>query len=230
MTTNEEQYFISCTEEEFQEIYKFVTSITTIRSINIIPLYFRPTIFFFYVKYHTDEVTDMEKELPKYTDYSQDINNILYEPTNITMTFFEIMKTPYILSTHIFNLADEPKFKIIFGKNHNYQTLYYVPKLNTFIKGTDILNLQFIRNCYLSILGNYSRWFIIWDNVEIEKILNLNHNKINSEICKICLENDINTLFQPCMHAISCQICSKKFNKCYVCKSKITDKIFLFKP
>lgn len=38
-------------------------------------------------------------------------------------------------------------------------------------------------------------------------------------ICKICLENDLNTCFIPCGHAVSCEKCSLSLNyKCPICR------------
>ncbi|GHV49447.1 hypothetical protein AGMMS49579_01110 [Spirochaetia bacterium] len=224
------QHYISCSEKEFQNTFKFIFNLD-FKSIHIIPLYFRGKSIIF--RFYTN---DIEKELPKYTEYSysQDINNILYEPTNTTMTFYEIMKTPYVLSAHVFNLTDEPKFKIIYGKECNCQTFYHVPKLNKFIEERNIKNTKLIYGHHLFKLDDFTRYFILWNYTEIEKELknqiNLNfdkvisEDKVGSEVCKVCMTNGVNTLFKPCMHAASCQKCSDQLNECHICKSKIVKK------
>lgn len=43
--------------------------------------------------------------------------------------------------------------------------------------------------------------------------------------CKVCLCNNINTVFFPCRHAVLCCICADTFPECPICRSIITDRI-----
>lgn len=46
--------------------------------------------------------------------------------------------------------------------------------------------------------------------------------------CQICHKNKINRLFQPCMHFICCQECSKKIRICYQCNKNIDRKVRIY--
>ncbi len=48
-------------------------------------------------------------------------------------------------------------------------------------------------------------------------------------ICKVCLDFDSEISFQPCCHMVTCLPCSKKVEKCPVCRTEIRrkDRIFL---
>ncbi|GHV49443.1 hypothetical protein AGMMS49579_01090 [Spirochaetia bacterium] len=158
--------FTRCTQNTFRDKFEEIFNKENIRYICIVVNSHYPSNFNFYVKYHTDEITDIEKELPKYTDYSQDINNILYEPTNTTMSLFEIIEKPFILGVHIFNLSYVPKFKIIFGKMNN---LYYIPMLGTFVKDIQIKKSKFVFKFSKFALGMKTQYLILWDYIAIEQ-------------------------------------------------------------
>lgn len=46
--------------------------------------------------------------------------------------------------------------------------------------------------------------------------------------CKICISNEINTVFFPCAHIVTCHECSELSKNCVICKRKIkqTKKVF----
>jgi Inhibitor of Apoptosis domain/Zinc finger, C3HC4 type (RING finger) len=46
--------------------------------------------------------------------------------------------------------------------------------------------------------------------------------------CKICLNSQRNTLFQPCGHFYSCAQCAKKLRNCSICRSPIRTSIRAF--
>lgn len=46
--------------------------------------------------------------------------------------------------------------------------------------------------------------------------------------CKICISNEINTVFFPCAHIIACHECSKISKHCVICKRKIKQTKIVF--
>ncbi len=53
--------------------------------------------------------------------------------------------------------------------------------------------------------------------MEMEEIVNSNRN-----LCKICLEKEVNRLFLPCRHLAVCHECVISLKSCHICRSKIT--------
>ncbi|XP_026102169.1 E3 ubiquitin-protein ligase XIAP-like isoform X2 [Carassius auratus] len=45
------------------------------------------------------------------------------------------------------------------------------------------------------------------------------------KLCKVCMDSDIDIVFIPCGHLVTCQKCSKSLNKCPICCAAITQKI-----
>ncbi|XP_050983486.1 E3 ubiquitin-protein ligase XIAP-like isoform X1 [Labeo rohita] len=45
------------------------------------------------------------------------------------------------------------------------------------------------------------------------------------KLCKVCMDSDINIVFIPCGHLVTCQKCSEPLNKCPICCAAITQKI-----
>ncbi|GBL99953.1 Baculoviral IAP repeat-containing protein 7-A [Araneus ventricosus] len=54
---------------------------------------------------------------------------------------------------------------------------------------------------------------------------NANNTKL---ICKICLDEDINIVLEPCHHQVACEKCAQKVTKCPLCRSVITNRIKVF--
>ena len=44
-------------------------------------------------------------------------------------------------------------------------------------------------------------------------------------MCKICVSEEVNILFRPCLHVCVCLVCSHKVNTCPLCRKNITEKI-----
>ncbi len=53
--------------------------------------------------------------------------------------------------------------------------------------------------------------------MELEEIVNSNRN-----LCKICLEIEVNRLFLPCRHLAVCDECVILLKSCHICRSRIT--------
>ncbi|KAL1262521.1 hypothetical protein QQF64_007786 [Cirrhinus molitorella] len=45
------------------------------------------------------------------------------------------------------------------------------------------------------------------------------------KLCKVCMDRDINIVFIPCGHLVTCQKCSEPLNKCPICCAAIIQKI-----
>lgn len=51
-----------------------------------------------------------------------------------------------------------------------------------------------------------------------------------SKLCKICVDKDINTVFLPCGHLVSCQGCAPRIKTCAVCRTLILGTVLAFIP
>lgn len=62
--------------------------------------------------------------------------------------------------------------------------------------------------------------------------MNIAEKKDNDNIgkytCRICLDGDVECLFSPCNHLVSCTKCSIKVDKCPVCRAAVENKIKIF--
>ena len=50
----------------------------------------------------------------------------------------------------------------------------------------------------------------------------------NFSICRICLNNERDTLTLPCFHLVMCSICKVRVTSCPICRSEITGSIKVF--
>ncbi|GIX71555.1 sn1-specific diacylglycerol lipase beta [Caerostris darwini] len=48
------------------------------------------------------------------------------------------------------------------------------------------------------------------------------------DICKICMSEEMNIVFEPCHHLVSCQNCAQIFFNCPLCRKCITNKMKVF--
>ncbi|XP_016313488.1 E3 ubiquitin-protein ligase XIAP-like isoform X2 [Sinocyclocheilus anshuiensis] len=48
------------------------------------------------------------------------------------------------------------------------------------------------------------------------------------KLCKVCMDSDINIVFIPCGHLVTCQKCSEPLNKCPICCAAIMQKIKIY--
>ena len=49
-----------------------------------------------------------------------------------------------------------------------------------------------------------------------------------AKTCKICLEADIEVVFIPCGHLVSCHGCSSLVSRCSLCQSSVTDTVKIY--
>lgn len=47
--------------------------------------------------------------------------------------------------------------------------------------------------------------------------------------CKVCMENDVESVFLPCGHAMACSSCSGRLRDCPVCRSPVTGVTQIFR-
>ena len=55
-----------------------------------------------------------------------------------------------------------------------------------------------------------------------------NRRLVEAKTCKVCMENDVDTVFLPCGHLVSCNQCSPKLRKCPVCRTYIRGTVRTF--
>ena len=53
-------------------------------------------------------------------------------------------------------------------------------------------------------------------------------NLKESNFCKICVNNEINTVFLPCGHLVTCNACALSLKNCPMCRKNINDKIRIY--
>lgn len=46
--------------------------------------------------------------------------------------------------------------------------------------------------------------------------------------CKVCMDSDVNTVFLPCGHLVSCDRCAPKLRHCPVCRIYIRGTVRTF--
>ncbi|XP_065175203.1 baculoviral IAP repeat-containing protein 7-like [Sycon ciliatum] len=46
--------------------------------------------------------------------------------------------------------------------------------------------------------------------------------------CKVCMDNDVAVVFQPCKHMVCCEECSGQVQRCPLCRAAITDKMTVY--
>ncbi|KAJ8027420.1 E3 ubiquitin-protein ligase XIAP [Holothuria leucospilota] len=58
---------------------------------------------------------------------------------------------------------------------------------------------------------------------ELEKLREKN-------LCKICLDNDVEILFLPCKHLVTCSDCAERIDNCPICRELIDDRLYVYMP
>jgi hypothetical protein len=68
------------------------------------------------------------------------------------------------------------------------------------------------------------------DDSQGKKVEDDKHSKTEERIlCKICLTNEMNTMFIPCSHIVACIDCVSSVDKCPICRASYTKvaKVYL---
>jgi hypothetical protein len=60
-------------------------------------------------------------------------------------------------------------------------------------------------------------------------MLDENRQLKEARLCKICMDKDVDTVFLPCGHLVSCNNCARSLRNCAICRTLIrgTVKVFL---
>ncbi|XP_072019049.1 LOW QUALITY PROTEIN: baculoviral IAP repeat-containing protein 3-like [Amphiura filiformis] len=51
----------------------------------------------------------------------------------------------------------------------------------------------------------------------------------DSQLCKICMDNDMSTVFLPCNHMVACDGCANALAMCPICRKKIRNVVHIYK-
>ena len=62
-------------------------------------------------------------------------------------------------------------------------------------------------------------------NIKITANISPKETETHTLSCKICYANLINLVFQPCGHALSCNICAEQLKNCPICRETIKESI-----
>nr|UZS93136.1 X-linked inhibitor of apoptosis [Strongylocentrotus intermedius] len=53
---------------------------------------------------------------------------------------------------------------------------------------------------------------------------------LDKQLCKICLDNELSTVFLPCKHLATCSECAARVTECPMCRQPIVDSLTVFMP
>lgn len=83
--------------------------------------------------------------------------------------------------------------------------------------------------------GKYSpeckRFFVVKPHFKRSEILKepmCNEGRLQRFTCKICMDQDIQVLFQPCGHSTTCNKCALQLSKCPICRAHIDNVIKVY--
>ena len=62
-------------------------------------------------------------------------------------------------------------------------------------------------------------------NLKLER---RNQDLQDSRMCKICMDQEVSQVFNPCSHAICCNICINSLQKCPICRKNIESSQMLY--
>lgn len=65
---------------------------------------------------------------------------------------------------------------------------------------------------------------------KIQSLQEANNILRERKLCKLCLDRDIDTVFLPCGHLVSCKECAPKISKCAICRTLIRGTVLAFIP
>lgn len=71
--------------------------------------------------------------------------------------------------------------------------------------------------------GNHSMFLIF--KIGLQKIIEENRNLKEQKLCKICLDEDVGVLFEPCGHICCCASCAVSLQQCPICRQPISKSV-----
>ena len=63
----------------------------------------------------------------------------------------------------------------------------------------------------------------------VKKIKEENERLKDSQLCKICMDEEMQVLFVPCNHMVACEDCAIIVKQCPICRVDITNTIRVYK-
>ncbi|CAG2104519.1 unnamed protein product [Medioppia subpectinata] len=93
-------------------------------------------------------------------------------------------------------------------------------KIHSKTKILDVMNNKWSqdRKPFTSFAQLYDACFAKYGSSKLEPIKECSDETNNLMLCKICFENNLNTVLFPCCHQISCQYCAKELKTCPMCR------------
>lgn len=162
------------------------------------------------LSYDCNHITPKHK-YPNYKQHYLRVKSFMNEPMS--------MVTPIELA--YFGFFNHPKHGITCyscGFTQTYGSLLTNPELEH----------TKLTNCFHIC----TKWYIFMDTKIMEDIKSKNKKLVqnikDSNICKVCLNEEKQCLFMPCFHCACCKKCAYELNWCPVCRKKITAKINVY--
>lgn len=64
---------------------------------------------------------------------------------------------------------------------------------------------------------------------EVEKLQKENESLKDKQLCKVCMERDVEVIFYPCKHFVCCSSCGTGLSLCPICRKQIAsvDKVYM---
>ncbi|GHV49517.1 hypothetical protein AGMMS49579_01450 [Spirochaetia bacterium] len=168
----------------------------------------------------------------QYDTLTNDPDHIYDEVNDKISNMDELILNDNVLATHTFKGPNGPKCVVTFVKKTG-PILYFNPIVRQFQDVNSETPDEHIKDKVTYQVNNISLEFINWNFKRVFTFPKyedefIPENQIGISICKVCLENRIKILFQPCMHAICCIRCSTNIDNCPVCRNVINTKVNIF--
>ncbi|GFY49256.1 baculoviral IAP repeat-containing protein 7-A [Trichonephila inaurata madagascariensis] len=68
-----------------------------------------------------------------------------------------------------------------------------------------------------------------YENKVLPLVTKNEKGNMDTVICKICIDKEMDAVFQPCSHLVSCHICAANIFDCPLCRNPVTHKIKVFR-
>jgi hypothetical protein len=180
------------------------------------------------------------------------INSLIASLLNLNINYMSVDEIyNYFKNLNIFDNDGLKKFKkfsiheayLLICNENELINLFPNLKLNRLLKEKFLEELKFLKinlekkGYKLTLPKSNNENSIVIENEKIEEfnkslIMDKNdddYEDINDEkLCKICYENEKNTLTMPCNHVAMCFECSNQIENCIICRKKIQNKIKIF--
>ncbi|XP_025097688.1 baculoviral IAP repeat-containing protein 7-like [Pomacea canaliculata] len=84
-----------------------------------------------------------------------------------------------------------------------------------------VMELESENKVHMKVNGHVS--------ADVQQLMEENESLKDKQLCKICMERDVEVIFYPCRHLVCCATCGAAVTTCPVCRHQIesVDKVFL---